>query len=268
MIITVALGEKEYRSTLQEQSLPPAGPTLPAGLHFARLPHDYEIYGVSRPTHNSASLRTEGLPETVKAIYPKFMPLTRAWQEYWADLFSLSRFNRLFNDLSALEKTVIKVGFKSVTAGYRAFTNRRGWDDGYADYLNGTNTNSDPIEQETIIMGGNVVELLSGKVRTGGKDAYKVRTLDGNKPPPDPMQVNQFRTPWLVFKATISRRERIMVGDVWTGKWKENIVIPFDQLQGHDVPIPFMGDGEENYIEAGRIQPLPDSAPVPRVYHP
>lgn len=268
MKIAVTVGETEYQGTAREVSVGTPVPRLPAGLRAARLLHDYELYGVSRPTHNGAHLKALGLPETIKAVYPDFMPLTKAWQFYWADLFSLSRFGRLYNELAPLEKIVIKTAFRSVTAGYRAFTNRRGWDDGYADYLNGANTHADPMEQETINTGGNVVELLSDKVRTGGKDAYRVRTLDGHKPPPDPLQVNHIKTPWLVFKATISRREKIMIGDVWTGKWKENIVIPFDQLQGHDVPIPFMGGGEVNYIEAERINPLPDSSPVPRTYNP
>lgn len=266
MNITVTTGARSFRSTARAAPVNSPGPTLPAGRRFGRLNHDFDLYGVSRPTHNDASLKTLGLPETVKTIYPEFIAMTKAWQFYWADVFSLSRFGLLYRDVSAAQKDGIKLAFRSVTAGFRAFTNRRGWDDGYADYLNGVNTGSDPMEQETINTGGNVVELLSGQVRTGGKDAYKVRTLDGKQPPPDPLQVNHKTTPWLVFKATISRREKILVNGQWNGQWKEDIVIPFDQLQGYDVPIPFVGDGSENYIEAERIEILPDGAPVPRAY--
>jgi hypothetical protein len=120
------------------------------------------------------------------------------------------------------------------------------------------------MEQETINCGGNVVELLSDIVRVSGVQAYQVATLDGNRPPPDPLLVNHRTAPWLVFKATISRR----VGyDPRTGNWaREDIVIPFDQLEGHDVPIPFMGLGTSNYIEAARILVLPDQAPIPDTY--
>lgn len=237
---------------------------LPAGRKFGYLLHDYELYGLSRPSRNRAPRSAQGLPETVKALDPVFMPLTRAWQKYWVDLFSLSRFDRLYDGLDSAEKSMINQAFKSVTKGNRAFTNRRGWDNGFADYINGVNVDAPPMEQETINCGGNVVELLSDIVRIGGKDAYQVATLDGNQPPPDPREVNHETTPWLVFKAVISRREGF---DPRTGKWaREDLAIPFDQLQGHDVPIPFMGGGTSNYIEAERVRVLPDASPVPETY--
>ncbi|MGZ9221236.1 MAG: hypothetical protein ACXW4Q_03945 [Anaerolineales bacterium] len=237
---------------------------LPAGRRFGYLLHDYDLYGLSRPSRNRAPVSAQGLPETIKTVNPEFMPLTRQWQNYWVDLFSLSPYNKLYDGLTSAEKSIIKQAFKSVTKGNRAFTNRRGWDDGYADYINGVNTNASPMEQETINCGGNVVELLSGVIRVGGKDVYQVLTLDGDQPPPDPLDINHGTAPWLIFKATISRREGY---DKRTGKWaREDIVIPFDQLQNHDVPIPFMGKGSFNYIEAERIRVLPDSSPLPDPY--
>lgn len=237
---------------------------LPAGRRFGYLLHDYDLYGLSRPSRNKAARSAQGLPETIKALDSTFMPLTKAWQIYWVDLFSLSRFDKLYSELNATEKSIINLAFKSVTKGNRAFTNRRGWDDGYADYINRVNVNADPMEQETINCGGNVVELLSGIIRLGGKDVYQVATLDGDQPPPDPLEINHRTAPWLIFKATISRREGY---DPRTGKWaREEIVIPFDQLQGYDVPIPFMGKGPFNYIEAERIRVLPDSSPLPDTY--
>jgi len=76
--------------------------------------------------------------------------------------------------------------------------------------------------------------------------------------------INHRTTPWLIFKATISRREGF---DPSTGQWaREDIVIPFDQLQSHDVPIPFMGNGPWNYIDAERIRLLPEASPLPDPY--
>jgi len=238
------------------------GRTLPIGRKFARLKHDYEVYGVSRPTHNNNTPKIEGLPETIKAVFPVFVDMTKPWQNYWVDLFSLSRFNKLYKDLDNSQREIINRAFRSVTAGYRAFTNRRGWDDGYADYINGENINSPPMQQETINTGGNIVELLSDRVRIGGKDAYKVVTLNAKSLPPDPLEANHIKTPWLVFKATISRREN------YDGrKWLvENKIIPFDQLQGYDVPIPFICNDMLNYIEAERIDILPMGADVPDAY--
>lgn len=237
---------------------------LPAGRKFGYLLHDYDLYGLSRPSRNNAALSAQGLPETIKALDPLFMPLTAQWQKYWVDLFSLSRFDKLYDGLDSTEKGIINLAFKSVTKGNRAFTNRHGWDDGFADYINGVNTDADPMEQETINCGGNVVELLSEIIRLGGKDVYQIVTVDGEQLPPTALEVNHRTAPWLIFKATISRREGY---DPATGKWaREDIVIPFDQLQGHDVPIPFMGKGSFNYIEAERIRVLPDSSPLPDPY--
>src|SRR5688572_29156804 len=253
------------RVTVKFTSVRPAPDNqLPAGRKFGYLLHDYDLYHLSRPSRNRAARSAQGLPETIKTVNPAFMSLTVQWQKYWVDLFSLSRFDKLYDGLNSAEKSIINLAFKSVTKGNRAFTNRRGWDDGYADYINGVNTNASPMEQETINCGGNVVELLSDIIRIAGKDVYQIVTLDGDQPPPDPLEINHKTTPWLIFKATISRREGY---DPRTGKWaREDIAIPFDQLQNHDVPIPFMAKEEFNYIEAERIRVLPDSSPLPDPY--
>lgn len=248
---------------------PPSGPRLPAGRKFARIHWNFEWSGVSRPTLDGSPNSVNGLPDTAKVLYPAFVDMTREWQWYWVDVFSLSRFGALYKDLSEMNKAYVRNAFKGVTVGWRAFTNRRSWNNGYADYVNGVNVNSDPMGQETINCGGNVVEVLSDKVRLGGKDVYKVRTLDGTKKPPNPLEVNLAKTPWLVFEATISRREQVLVGGSWDGKtWNERIEIGFPQLGGSPVPVPFMGKGDFNYLEAHRLEMLPDNALVPRTRYP
>lgn len=120
------------------------------GRKFGYLLHDYDPYGLSRPARNDAARSVVGLPETVKALQPVFMPITKRWRYYWVDLFSLRLYNKLFNQLTDPERDAIKQAFRSVTKGDRAFTNRHGWDDGYADYINGENPGADPTAQETI----------------------------------------------------------------------------------------------------------------------
>ena len=159
---------------------------LPSGRNFGYLLHDYDLYGLSRPSRNDAARSVNGLPETVKVLQPVFMPITEPWQYYWVDLFSLSLYDKLYKQLTNPERDEIKQAFRSVTKGDRAFTNRHGWDNGYADYINGENPGADPMEQETINCGGNVVELLSDVIRIGGREVFEVATLDGNRPPPDP----------------------------------------------------------------------------------
>lgn len=241
---------------------------LPSGYIFGRLKHDYEVYGVSRPTHNKAANHTLGLPETIKVLYPVSMPMTREWQTFAANLLSLSRYGLLFDRLNLAQKDIIKRAFAGTYIGFRAFTNGKGWNDGYADYINGKNTEAEPMQQETINTGGNVVELLSKTVyRLGGKDVYKVRILDATKAPPDINLVNTILTPWLIIKATNSQRVKVLDNaGKWTGKWIEYVVEPFPQNNGYDVPVAFMGKGGYNYIEVDRVEVLPDGAPVPIPY--
>lgn len=123
---------------------------------------------------------------------------------------------------------------------------------------------ADPMDQETITTAGNIVELLSDKTRKAGRDVYKVRTLDGTKPPPNIAQVNPYTEPWLFVKATISRREDYISK---AKGWRyEDKVIAFPQLDGPDCIASFIGKGPENYIDANRISILPDSAVVPNPY--
>ena len=245
----------------------PVGSRLPAGIKFGRLRHDYEIYGVSRPTHNGAANHVLALPETIKAAEPASVPLTKDWQLFAVNLLSLARYGLLFSSLNLTQKDIIKRAFAGTYIGFRAFTNGKGWDDGYADYINGKNTDASPMQQETINTGGNVVELLSDILRIGGKNVYKVRTLDGTRSAPDIQQINIVKTPWLIVKATNSQRVKVLDSQgIWTGQWIEYIVEPFPQNGGYDNPAAFIGKGDYNYIASDRVELLPDNAPLPNPY--
>lgn len=254
--------------TVTEMITPePALPRLPKGRKFGFLKHDYQVYGVSRPTFTDKANHVLGDPETIKVLYPVFMPMTEAWQWYAADLLALARYRKLYKELNLTQKEIIRTAFKSLYIGKRAFTNGHGWDDGKRDYINNT-PGSSPMDQETITTGGNIVELLSGKIRIGGKDVYKVRQLDATKPPPNPLLYNSVMTPWYIVKATNSQRVKILdANNEWTGRWIEDVVEPFPQNGGYDVPVAFMGKGDFNYIDSFRIQSLEDNEIIPSPYH-
>lgn len=240
---------------------------LPPHRKFARLKHDYEIYGVSRPTRNRAANHVLGLPETIKVLEPVFVPMSKEWQFFNLDILSIARYGKLYALLTPLRKEIMRKVFAGTVVGYRAFTNSHGPNNGYTDYVNNIDGEHGPLQQETINTGGNVVELLGDKERKGGKDVYKIRILDGTKPPPDPLLVNHITTPWLVVKATNSQRRKIMDGNRWTGRWEEDIVQPFPQNDGQHNPMGFMGKGNTNYIVAERIEILKPEAFVPSPYH-
>ena len=264
-------GEKFIR--LDEHPKPPIPPTntrrLPSGRKFGRLKFDFQRYGVSRPTRHGHGPATLGKPQTIKVLYPVGMPMTFKWQMYWADLFSLEHYRRLYRDLSRGERDFINNALLGATEGWRAVTNHHGHNDGYAEYWTRQNEGKPPMQQETITFGGAVVELVTGqKVRKGGKDVYEVYTLDGNQDPPDALKVNQFTDPSRVCYGNISRREKLMdARGKWTGKWREDLVIHWPQLPT-GVPICFMGVGPTNFIEAEWVEILPDNALVPKPVHP
>lgn len=116
--------------------------------------HDYDLYGLSRPSRNDAARSVNDLPETVKVLQPVFMPITEPWQYYWVDLFGLSLYDKLYRQLTNPETDEIKQAFRSVTKGDRAFTDRHGWDDGYADYINGENPGAGPWSRRRLIVAG------------------------------------------------------------------------------------------------------------------
>lgn len=256
-----------YDDGTQQTLVTPGGYILPRGRKFARLRHDYEVYGVSRPTRNKAANHVLGLPETIKVLEPAFVPLTEAWQWFTVDLLSLARYGALYKQIGPTSQSIIRNVFRGTYLGYRAFSNKHGPDNGYRDYVNNVNRDASPIEQETINTGGNVVEILDGPLSKGGKQVYKVRTMDANQPPPNPLQVNHLLAPWLIVRATNSQREKIMSGRVWTGRWIEDIVEAFPQNDGRDNPIPFLAKGPFNYIVSERIELLMDSSSVPNPYH-
>lgn len=244
---------------------PPTVRRLPPGRKFGWIKSDFALYGLSRPSYKGDGPAVLGLPQTVKVLEPVGVPLTRPWQMYWADLFSLQHYQKLYPGLTRAEKAVINNALLGATVGWRAVTNKHGWDNGYAEYWTNQNSGAQPMQQETINFGCNVVELVTGKIeRKGGKDVYRVYTLNGEEHPPDATKVNQFLTPWLVPYGNISRREKILDPRTqkWTGRWTENIVIHWPQLPS-GVPIPFMGKWDQNFIISDRIKILPDNAPVP-----
>ncbi|MBI2758780.1 MAG: hypothetical protein HYX49_08890 [Chloroflexi bacterium] len=231
----------------------------PEGL-FGRVKHDYEIYGVSRPERNNDPLWIKGLPETHKLQNSTFMPLTRAWQEY---LFGMFKKVALANGLSDSSATDIwlKNEFRVATRGNAFWTNNHGNNNGFADYINGTNINSKPMASETIVTGGAYLEVLdNGKVyNIRGVACYAVRTLDGNQSPPSLDDFNPFFQSPVTFFATTSRREKLADGT--------RLVEELGPLDGMNCPFPVMGNGTVNYIPVDVLQLLPAGSPVPSPYN-
>jgi len=181
--------------------------------------HDIERCGLSRPEINNASSRTDGLPETCKFVNSNQISLTKELQEYWFDELKKRNPN--------MSESARKLGWKSMTRGWAAVTNKFG-SDKYADYINGTNLNVEPMKLEPIVMGGTILTML-GRERVYGEHCYKVLT-DSAK-----VQTGLFYTP------VNSRRDRT--------------VIAFSQFDNPIVPI-MTKDKQYNYIPQNRVRIL------------
>jgi hypothetical protein len=207
---------------------------------------NYERYGVSRPTMNGAGNKIFGLPDTVKLVYPDPVPLDEPKQWYWFGLLVKVR-----PDWSADQ---LRKAWKSLTADGRAFTDHASREQGYCDYILGVNLGMEPIRFNPIVTGGNVVEILGDAVYTGGSLCYPIRTLDGPA------------GEWPhVFSATISRRDGLQADGTWA---REDLEIPFPQLDGVDVPVPLFSQTSVNYIRTDRVRELAPGEPFPSPYNP
>lgn len=219
---------------------------------------NFERFGMSRPTQNGAANAILGLPDTCKLLYPVPVPLTPILQGYWFGLLKRVQPGWRIMDLIA--------AWRSLTKDGRAFTDHVSWSNGFADYIQKLNLEHAPMCLNPITCGGNVHEIIEGPMRQGGKDVYKIVTLD-----PDVIQAgdeefyNREKHPELVFAATISRREDLKKDGTWL---REDLENPFPQLGGMTVPVPLFSKGGFNFIEADRVREINPDAPFPNPYNP
>jgi len=228
----------------------PAVPDEP-GVRYARVRHDYELYGVSRPEIIGAPERTGGLPETVKC--GDFVPLDKGWQFYWYYLLKKAA------PPDMLEGDVINL-FGNITRRNAFKTNQHACENGYANYVTGCNTGAKPIRTEVIVTGGAYLKILDypNVHSSRGVPSYLFATLNINSPPPDPADWDGvWQTPFIYF-ATTSRREELSDGT--------RLVIPL--LGGFNIPVPNVSAADYALISTDRIEILPAGAEPPRPYNP
>jgi len=153
----------------------------------------------------------------------------------------------------------LKSAWSSLTHGARAFTNRKGWNNGYCDFINRVNLDSEPMGFEPIWTGGALLEILGPAVNKVGKPHWPVRVLTPSEVS-TAEEINHDTRPEVVFFATVTRRERLPDGTRRVNR--------FPQLMGKDVPVPLFSTTAENYIRGERVRLLPRGAPIPNPYNP
>jgi hypothetical protein len=221
------------------------------GVRYARVKHDYEVYGVSRPEYNGAAASVWGLPETIKC--GSFVPLSKAWQFYWYYLL------RKAAPADMADQDVIDL-FGVITRRNAFKTNQHACENGYANYVTGCNVGSKPMQTEVIVTGGAYLKILDypNVHSSQGAPAYMFATLNLKNPPPNPADWDGlWQTPYIYFATTSSRQQ------LDDGTWS---VIPL--LGGFNIPVPNVSDGDYALIRKERVQILPEGAPPPRPYNP
>jgi GH25 family lysozyme M1 (1,4-beta-N-acetylmuramidase) len=245
-------GTRQLISLTKAVSGPPSAIhtfTVPAVGEFFITRHDYQRadWGY-KPRSFALNFKRNppecALPETVYLPGCKpddFVPLSRAWQEFWFELLNLA---------SEKSKTRVELltAWEDLTAQGRAFTDLHSTMYGFTDFITGRNLGGGkgPIQHKSLSCGGNIVKKIG--VHSSGK--YIIEALDLSKPPPDPGETIQ--KPWLVHWGT---QETVI--PLAGGSFR---VSRFPQLAPYGTPFLLVSRGGTNLIERGMVEGIRNGA--------
>lgn len=236
---------------IQREPPKPVEPTLYV------LLHDFECDDGSHPPYLPRVYGMDkGFPETEKCLNSNFERMTEPWQWFWFEL--LKRF-----DHSNLPETTLKRRWANLTHGNKAFTNKHG-SDTHRDYINQTNMEAEDMGHENVTTCGNVVMAAGTPVKTMERLYLPVKCIDRNQPPPPIEEV--INQPWFIHRATVCLPYQVDSTPLPTAPNGTFRVNPFPDLDGQDVPVPFISKGGINYIDMRRLRMLNPGEPIPSPY--
>lgn len=203
-----------------------------------------------------------GLPETEKCGDNVFEKIVEPWQWFWFELLQYAT-----PSLSVAEQ---KKKWSDLTSGMKFKTNKHGWDDGYADYINEVNVTKTPMSWENVSTCGNPVVLTGNKRNIGGRGFTGVWCLDTTEFPPE--IIGHDAIDCFIHAATVCRPERGTQANFPRHTQAPNgtfVVNHFPHANGGKVPVPFQSARgaksvfmglpvRENWIADWRIAPLDD----------
>jgi hypothetical protein len=197
-----------------------------------------------------------GLPETEKLFISDYIEMDKAFQEFW---FALLR----HACPSTWTEIQVKSAWANLTHGARAFTNKRGWNNGYQDYINGVNVGAVGMMKENVTCCGAVVLEAGAPFLKGGEEVLPIVTLDAYHLPAVADVIDK---PWFIHAATSCRPERVDPTPRPEMPYGTFVVNPFPQAGGNDVPVPLVTKGGINYIVTRRLRKLADGEAIPSPY--
>jgi hypothetical protein len=226
-------------------------------LDYDQLWPETGMVNVSRRTRDNAPRiedgnipHREGLPATARFMVDKVVIMTPDIQLWMHKL--------CWDRCPSLSEKEAKNSWRSIMTGYRFITNYAG-SGTHADYVNGTNLESDPMQLQPMATGGAIVKITGNKYLQG-VDCFEFEAIDslGNY-----RSYNPDSYPYLFFQPTSSVREEILKNGRWLGKWRENLSLPFPQYREQSV-IPIFAVGTNRaYLPKWRIRILGSNEAFP-----
>ena len=183
--------------------------------------------------------------------------LTEEWQWFWADLLALSKYQRVYAELTSDEQAFITRAFGGLTGDHLAFTNNAG--SGTRNcYPCGETDRGEDMKIDPLICGGNTVLGSDPVQNERGEWMVKVYSFDANQPPP-PATLAMLDDPRVLW-ATIISTNRLPDGSFH--------LFGFPQLKdGTRVPYPYL-TVEEYYYPLEELEEYPLTDPKRPIYNP
>lgn len=223
----------EYAEKLQELTYP----------RYAQIKNHVEVFGINFLEYSQVPARFQGIPSVTQRIQTaKERPvlMTRPIQEWMFSLF-------MENAPAGYTRSQVVTCWRSTMEGWRAFTNKTGWDNGNADYIQGINDGAEAMRLQPTMSHGATLKVLRPPFQMGNKtwrvafeilDAFDPKTLTLNYK--DNRHVISAAINW--YRGFINGKRDPLHPHGWAD--------PFPKLGGNDVPIPMLGNHvTESYIE-------------------
>jgi hypothetical protein len=183
--------------------------------------------------------------------------LTEEWQWFWVDLLSLSKYQRVFSELTSDEKAFITRAFGGLTGDHLAFTNNAGSGTGNC-YPCGETDRGEDMKIDPLICGGNTIFGSDPVQNERGEWMVKAYSFDANQSPP-PATLAMLDDPRVLWATVISTNQ------LPDGSFH---LFRFPQLKdGTSVPYPYL-TVEDYYYPLAELEEYPLTDPKRPIYNP
>ena len=193
----------------------------------------------------------------VDSSYFRRARLTEEWQWFWVDLLSLSKYQRVYSQLTRDEKAFIARAFSGLTGDHLAFTNNAGSATKNC-YPCGETDRGEDMKIDPLICGGNTVLGGDPVLNARGEWMVPIYSFNANEPPPV-ATLAMLDDPRVLWATIISTKQ------LPDGSYS---LFGFPQLKdGTPVPYPYL-TVEQYYYPLEELEEYPLTDPKRRIYNP